>query len=323
MMTSFVKHAGRITGKAFKIAAIAVLALLALVAGVLLLLAMSPAVPRNYTKTVKAGGGIESRYLEAGNLKVKYREEPAPEPLKKFEVYYPAELTESGGKYPVVLFLNGSGTPGSKYKALFRHLASWGFVVAGNEDPSTGAGESADRTLKYLLEQNADPDSVFYGKLDEDNIGISGHSQGGAGVLHAVTLGEYSSLYKTAVALSPTGEETARALGWDYEPGKVSIPLLMFAGTEGDFETKVVLPFEAMTAIYDKIPGEKVMARRSGAEHGEMLYSADGYVTAWFMWQLKGDAEAAEAFAGSSAELLRNDLYQDQRINIEQGSDIR
>ena len=48
-----------------------------------------------------------------------------------------------------------------------------------------------------------------------------------------------------------------------------------------------------------------------------MLYSADGYVTAWLMWRLKGDAEAAKAFSGESAELLRNALYQDQRINIE------
>ena len=317
MITSLLKHAGRITGKAFKIAAIVVLALIAFIVGVFLLLAMSPAVPRNYTKTVKTGGGIESRYLETGNLKVKYRGEPAPEPLKKFEIYYPAEMSESGGKYPVVLFLNGSGIPGSKYKALFRHLASWGFVVAGNEDPSTGTGESADKTLQYLLEQNADPDSVFFGKLDTDNIGISGHSQGGAGVLHALTLGEYSSLYKTAVALSPTHEETARALGWNYELDKIPVPLLIFAGTEGDFETQLVLPFEKMTEMYDKIPGPKAMARRTGAEHGEMLYSADGYVTAWLMWQLKGDTEAAEAFTGSSAELLRNDLYQDQRIEIE------
>ena len=317
MIGALAKRAGRITGKALKIAAIVVLALIALVIVLVVFLALRPAAPNNYTETVETGGEIEKKYLKTGNAKVKYAEESAPDPLKKFEIYYPAELPDSGGKYPLVIFLNGSGIPGSKYKALFRHLASWGFIVAGNEDPSTGTGASADLTLQYLLGLNENPDSVFYGKVDAENIGISGHSQGGAGVLNAITMSENRTLYKTAVALSPTHEEAARALGWNYDLERVSVPLLMFAGTEGDFENKIVLPFEAMTAMYDKVPGEKVMARRTGAEHGDMLYSADGYVTAWLMWRLKGDAEAAKAFSGESAELLRNALYQDQRINIE------
>ncbi|MBR3569768.1 MAG: alpha/beta hydrolase [Oscillibacter sp.] len=321
MVGALAKRAARITGKTLKFAAVAVLALIALLAVLLVFLALRPAAPNNYAETVKTGGEIEKKYLKAGGAKVKHAEEPAPEPLKKFEIYYPAELPEGGGKYPLVLFLNGTGIPGSKYKALFRHLASWGFVVAGNEEASTGTGAGADLTLQRLLELNKDPDSVFCGKLDTENIGISGHSQGGAGVLAAVTTGECRALYKTAVALSPTHEETARALGWNYELERVSAPLLMFAGTEGDFETQLVLPFEKMTEMYGKIPAPKAMARRAGAEHGDMLYSADGYVTAWLMWQLKGDAEAAKAFSGESPELLRNALYQDQQINFESGSD--
>ena len=317
MIGALAKRAVWITGKTLKIAAVAVLALIALVVVLVLFLALRPATPNRYTETVETGGEIEKKYLRTGNAKVKYAEESAPDPLKKFEIYYPAELSDSGGKYPLVLFLNGTGIPGSKYKALFRHLASWGFVVAGNEDPSTGTGAGADLTLQRLLELNENPDSVFHGKLDTENIGISGHSQGGAGVLSVVTMSEYRSFYKTAVALSPTHEEAARALDWNYELEKVSVPLLMFAGTEGDFETQIVLPFEAMQAMYDKIPGAKAMARRTGAEHGETLYSADGYVTAWLMWQLKGDAEAAKAFSGDNPELLRNALYQDQRIHID------
>ena len=317
MIASLLKKAGRITGKAFRIAALSVAAILALIAALLFLMSIRPAVPRKYTDTVKTGGSVEARYLKTGSLKVKRKKIPAPEPLKTFEIYYPLEMRSGNGKYPVVLFLNGTGIPASKYKALFRHLASWGFIVAGNEDPGTGTGASADLTLQYLLQQNADPDSVFFEKLDTDNIGISGHSQGGAGVFSAISVCEYRSLYKTAVALSPTHEETAHALGWNYELDKISVPVLMFSGTEGDFETQLVLPFEKMTEMYHKIPGRKAMARRTGAEHGETLYNADGYVTAWFMWQLKGDAEAGEAFTGNSPELLRNTLYQDQQVNIE------
>ena len=36
--------------------------------------------------------------------------------------------------------------------------------------------------------------------------------------------------------------------------------------------------------------------RRTNTSYGEMLYSADGYVTAWFMYYLQNDIEAGEAF---------------------------
>lgn len=53
------------------------------------------------------------------------------------------------------------------------------------------------------------------------------------------------------------------------------------------------------------------MARKKDCEHGQMLYSADGYVTAWFMWQLKDDQNAAKAFFANNAEIKSNRLYQD------------
>lgn len=65
-----------------------------------------------------------------------------------------------------------------KYKALFKHLASWGFVVIGNDDGSTGLGKSADETIDLIISENSNSNSILYGKLDLDNIGITGHSQG-------------------------------------------------------------------------------------------------------------------------------------------------
>ena len=127
---------------------------------------------------------------------------------------------------------------------------------------------------------------------------------------------EHKDEYKTAVALSPTNEEAALAYGWNYDLAKINIPTLMVAGTIGDFETQAVLPIEKMIEMYDEIAAPKIMMRRMDADHGQMLYRADGYVTAWFMWQLQGDEEAAKAFTGDAPELLSNALYQDQQINI-------
>lgn len=300
--------------KVLKIIGIIILIPIVLIIGLLVLLSFVPAVPKNYTKEVKTGGDIEAKYLAMGEYKVKSTKSKATELTKYNYVYYPEELENSNRKYPVVVVLNGTGVLPKKYKALFEHLASWGFIVVGNDDGSTGFGKSADETIDYIKEANEDKDSVLYGKIDIDNIGITGHSQGGAGVFTSISIMDHKDEYKTAVALSPTHEESALAFGWNYDLTKINIPTLIIAGTQGDFETQMVLPLEKMIDMYNKIPSSKVMMRRIGADHGQMLYSADGYVTAWFMWQLQGDEQASKAFIGDNPEILNNDFYQDVQI---------
>lgn len=52
-----------------------------------------------------------------------------------------------------------------------------------------------------------------------------------------------------------------------------------------------------------------------GAEHGEIFARSDGYMTAWMLYQLMGDTEAAKAFAGEDAEILHNINWQDVEKN--------
>lgn len=298
-----------------KIIGIVILIPIMLIIVILIIAAFTPAVPKNYTKTVKTGGKIEAKYLELGELTVAHDTEKVDDKdFKKHEIYYPKNL--SAANYPVVLSLNGTGIAGSKYQAWFQHLASWGFIVLGNEYPSTGFGTTADEMIAYLEQINSDKSSKFYQKIDFNNIGIVGHSQGGAGVFSALSISEHKDVYKTGVALSPTHEEMAHNFGWNYELEKIKVPVLMLAGTGDDFETKAVIPIEKLNAMFDKITTNKVMARRIDAGHGQMLYSADGYVTAWLRWQLQSDVEAAKAFIGDNAEIMYNELYQDQRKEL-------
>ena len=92
------------------------------------------------------------------------------------------------------------------------------------------------------------------------------------------------------------------------------VPTMLISG-EGGGDDWVVTE-EGLTAIYNDIPADKVMLRRRNTDHGKTQYSEDGYVMAWFMWQLQGDGEAAKAFIGENPELLSNPLYQDQKINM-------
>lgn len=301
----------------FKVIGIIILVVAVLVAALLgflyYVIYKAPAVPNDYIKQIKNGGAdkylIEAKYLENGAFKVKSFEEKSEKPVDKLVIFYPEELENSDKKYPVVSIVNGTGIFANKSKPLFEHLASWGFIVIGNHDPSTCSGESADKSLARLLELNADKNSVFYNKVDETNIGLTGHSQGGVGVFNAAS--NYEREYKCIVSLSPTELEMAAALGMNYDPSLVKVPVLLLAGTEND-----VISLDGMNAVFEKISGFKAMARRSKQNHGEMLYAADGYVTAWFMWLLQGDENAAKAFTGENPELMHNELYQDQQHHI-------
>lgn len=301
----------KIAVKVLKMIGIAVLVIVVLLAILIFLIFTAPMAPKNYTKTVETGGEIEAAYMAAGQYQVKHIEAEAPGDWKKFVAYYPADLEGTESTFPVVIFVNGTGVGASRYKALFQHLASWGFIVLGNEDPSTCTGASAEATLVWLLEQNNDLDSVFYQKVDTEHIGISGHSQGGVAVFNAVSEQPHGELYTCAVSLSPTEWALAMAIGLEYDPSKMTTPTLILAAAEND----VITP-DGVKGLAEAIPAGTVKALRPGMDHGKMLYSADGYVTAWFMWQLQGDQNAAKAFVGDNAEILTNPLYQDQQVAV-------
>ena len=118
-------------------------------------------------------------------------------------------------------------------------------------------------------------------------------------------------MYKAAVAMSPVGEDTANALKWTYQPSKVTIPIMVVAGTKND-----CISDGQLRSLYSHISAtNKAMAIRKNTNHPEMLYSADGYVTAWFMLQLQSDEEAEKAFVGDEAEILKNTKYQDVAVD--------
>lgn len=276
-------------------------------------------VPRDYTRTVPTGGPIEARYLALGPDSVTHNDIAVQDSaMERIAVWYPSTLRRSHRRRPAVVMVNGTGVKASRYTALFHHLASWGFIVVGCEDPSMGDGRTADRLLAYVLRADRDKHSVLYRRVDTLALGISGHSQGGAGAINAVTVRPHHRRYKAAVALSPTNQATARAFKWGCDIDKVETPLLMVAGTQGDFETKAVLSLPQMREMFALVRGPKVMMRRTGAEHGQTLYAADGYVTAWLRWQLQGDQRAARAFTGRTPEILNNTHYQDINLSLDQ-----
>ncbi len=317
--------------KVLLIVAMVVVVMIAAIALFLLWASKQPAVKEDYHRTSETGGEIEAKYTALGAYEVGYFEIETDTDYKKIRVWYPAELESENKTYPLVIMVNGTGVPCAKYEAIFKHLASWGFIVVGNEDENARTGKSSSESLSFMLEQNKDSSSIFYGKIDENSIGIGGHSQGGVGAVNAVTNYDngtyYTAMWTASTTSSFMTQDSGLGKEWQYDTSKVTIPYFMVAGASGldagtatsfdETEGQGICPLWSLQENYEKIGDtvEKVMARRKNTDHAPMLYSADGYMTAWFMYQLQGDEYAKGAFCGRNAEILTNENWQDARTN--------
>ncbi len=97
-------------------------------------------------------------------------------PGNAYTLFRPEELAPGGVPNPIITWGNGAATNPALYPAL-PHLASHGFVVIAADTPFVN-GEILRSGIDWLLEQNQDPASQFYQKLDPDNVASMGYSLG-------------------------------------------------------------------------------------------------------------------------------------------------
>lgn len=199
------------------------------------------------------------------------------------------------GDFPLIVFSHGSG--GLRYQSFFltETLASHGFVVAsaghvGNTLLDELGGTFAPLTemmvarpldvsflITRMLERDGDPGDFLYERIDEERIGVCGHSFGGfTSFAMAAGFGAdppeevASELPDGFVPLPPDPRvdaiaPLAPASSWfgDGELAAISVPALIMGGTDDTttpIETENVRPFELM-------PGTVFRADLEGAVH--------------------------------------------------------
>jgi hypothetical protein len=216
-------------------------------------------------------------------------------------VFHPADLGANGFLHPVITWGNGSLTPTTTYSRILQHLASWGFVVVATQSTWTGNGNDILAAARLLVEQNEDPSSPFYHRLDPTKVGASGHSQGAYGALNAAL--KSGGLIKTVIPielpdpfwLNPI--QAADLSGLDQA-------VFFVSGGKDWLSTPV-----GVLQYVQQIPGATAFALLSEASHDGIFNDADaylGYVTAWMMFRLLDDAAAGAAFVGEPAEIAVN-----------------
>lgn len=102
-----------------------------------------PYIKDDYYTEFQSESELEGKYAGLGSYEVSSLELKSDDKtLGKIRVWYPAELKNGNKTYPLIVVTNASNMAALNYKPFFERLASWGFIVVGNDDRQAGTGES-------------------------------------------------------------------------------------------------------------------------------------------------------------------------------------
>jgi dienelactone hydrolase len=234
---------------------------------------------------------IDAEYSSSGPYAVTNAKVPG------FTIFYPKQMN---GRHPIITWGNGTGAPTNAYEDFLGHLATWGFVVIASDSSNTGTGMEMIDGINYMLKENERYFSPFYGQLDTENIGSIGHSQGGAGSINTAV----DDRVKCAVPIAPAQGEISL----------VNCPIFLIAG----YQDTLVPYYWVQFTSYALANAPTIFGILQNVQHGpfaENYIRAKGYITAWFLYYLKGNKYAGRAFV-DECEICHNPDWTVYRKNF-------
>jgi dienelactone hydrolase len=200
--------------------------------------------------------------------------------------------TLDGKPHAIILWGNGTRSKVPAYTPMLSHWASYGFMVAAANTNTAGSGAPILACLDYLTAENGRAGSPLQGKLDLTKIGISGHSQGGGGTIMAAR----------DPRITATAPIEPYTIGLGYmkgaEAAQHGAPMLLLSGGAD----LTAIPEKNQLPVFTDGTGPIFWATLKGASHAVPATEDSGAfrpaTTAWFLYQLSGDAKAAAMFKG-------------------------
>lgn len=248
-----------------------------------------------------------------------------PDPIydndqQRFNVYRPKNLANSGYLHPILIWANGytdNPEPNpprcitdagqnkwcGQYLPMMKHLASHGFVVVASLSTVTGRGNPLPTIvgMNWIIEQNEDPSSPYYHRLDTSKIGQLGHSYGGMSTCMSASDPRYKALATICGTTTLSGVHT---------------PMLFFCG--GEDKTVKCSGVEDVFLTVTNQPA--FFLNELKADHGSWVYQGASGVSlsaaaAWFRVHLMNDTANRKYFYGPNCTFCK-----DNRVQVKQNS---
>lgn len=229
-------------------------------------------------------------------------------------------------KLPIIVWGNGAcaNSPWEHINYL-SEVASHGFLTIAigpmPQEGERGSGRSEASQLldaiDWAIEQNNNANSPLYNKIDTSKIAVSGMSCGGLQTLEVAP----DPRVTTAIVLN-SGILGSPGSGMPGMPGlskddlsKLHTPVLYLLGGESD------IAYNNGMDDFERINHVPVFVANMDVGHGGTYSQPHGgefarVATAWYKWQLKGDAEAGKMFTGEKPLLSLSEVWVTDKKNL-------
>ena len=274
---------------------------------------------------VRIQSGPKARVIEnggTGQYKAVMKEEPSLS--SEHTVFVPQDLKPFSAKKPLPVLVWGNGACANspfEHMNFLNEIASHGFIVlATGSIPMTdewykGPMSRADQQIQsidWIIDQNNDPKSPYYQKIDTKHICVAGMSCGGLQTLHNCADSRITSIMICNSGLF-NQQNANQAVGGMPMPPKEKLkelhtPIMyMLGGTED-------IAYGNGMDDFKRIEHVPAVAINYPVGHGgtyRQPYGGEFTIPAlaWLKWQLKGDKEAAKMFIGKKPELLKREKW--------------
>jgi len=190
---------------------------------------------------------------------------------------------------------------------LLTHLASHGFIVVASASPHVAQGNPPPMLagVTWLLEENDNPSSVYYRRVDTSHVGATGHSQGGFATSQ---VGGSSPITTIAPLCGASPQRNLRG------------PALLLCGGEDE-----VVDCESIGRAFDASTQPAMLANYVTADHadwvtfrGTALSPMEVATTAWMRVQLMDDVALRAWFYGADCKLCTDDAWEITRRDMDE-----
>lgn len=237
--------------------------------------------------------------------------------LPSHTVYRPTAMEAVTEPLPVVAWgVGGCTLPGTSVGVFLAEITAAGYLVVSDNNPVATFPTTAEmmiETLDWAETQNSDPSSIYFRKLDTENMALMGHSCGGLQALHS---GSIDPRVDTVIAVG-SGIFESGGLGGATKDDLLTLPptLWMNGGPEDIAYPQAEADFAEVHAYVPAVWANYDLTERGsglfGAHNGTLNDELGGeYARASILWldfMLKGKTENQAQFMQDTCGLCDAD----------------